>query len=140
MFDPLLASIRVAGTGLQAQSHRVRVVSENIANKDATGSTPGANPYTRKTIAFASDFDSELGAAAVRIERIDIDRSPYSVEHDPGNPAADANGFVKRPNVNMLVEMADIREANRSYEANLQVVKQARAMIGMTIDLMRSSS
>jgi flagellar basal-body rod protein FlgC len=139
MFDPLLASIRVAGTGLQAQSHRVRVVSENIANKDSTGNTPGSNPYTRKTITFAGDFDSELGAMAVRIDRIDTDRSPYTIDHDPGNPAADANGNVKRPNVNMLVELADIREANRSYEANLQVVKQARAMIGMTIDLMRSN-
>jgi flagellar basal-body rod protein FlgC len=140
MSDPLLASIRVAGTGLQVQSHRVRVVSENIANKDSTGNLPGSNPYTRKTITFASEFDRELGATAVRIDRIDFDPTPYTVEHDPGHPAADANGYVKRPNVNMLIELADIREANRSYEANLQIVKQARAMIGMTIDLMRSNS
>jgi flagellar basal-body rod protein FlgC len=140
MSDPLMASIKVAGTGLQAQSHRVRIVSENIGNKDSTGRTPGANPYTRKTILFASEFDRELGATAVRIDRIGIDREPFSIEHDPGHPAADANGYVKRPNVNMLVELADIREANRSYEANLQIVKQARAMIGMTIDLMRGNS
>jgi flagellar basal-body rod protein FlgC len=139
MFDPLTASVRVAGSGLQVQSHRVRIVSENIANKDATGNTPGSNPYTRKTIAFAAEFDRELGATAVRIDRIDFDPTPYTVEHDPSHPAADANGYVKRSNVNMLVELADIREANRSYEANLQVVKQARAMIGMTIDLMRSN-
>jgi flagellar basal-body rod protein FlgC len=139
MSDPLMASIKVAGTGLQAQSHRVRIVSENIANKDATGKLPGANPYTRKTIVFASEFDRELSATAVRVDHIGVDRSPYSVEHDPGHPAADQNGYVKRSNVNMLVELADIREANRSYEANLQIVKQARAMIGMTIDLMRSN-
>jgi flagellar basal-body rod protein FlgC len=139
MFDPLMASVRVAGTGLQGQSHRVRIVSENIANKDVTGSTPGSKPYSRKTIVFASEFDRELGATAVRIERIDTDPTPFTVEHDPGHPAADANGYVKRPNVNMLVELSDMREANRSYEANLQVVKQARAMIGMTIDLMRSN-
>ncbi len=140
MSDPLLASIRVAGSGLQAQSHRVRIVSENLANHDSTGNTPGANPYTRKTIEFGATFDEELDATTVRIERIDRDRTPYPLEHDPSNPAADENGFVKRPNVNMLTEIADIREANRSYEANLQVVKQARAMIGMTIDLIRSNS
>src|SRR5262245_57063837 len=139
MLDPLMASIRVAGSGMQAQSHRVRIVSENIANKDSTGNTPGANPYSRKMIAFAAEFDRELCATSVRVDRIDFDRTPFTVDHDPGHPAADANGYVKRPNVNMLVEMADVREANRSYEANLQVIKQARAMIGATIDLMRSN-
>lgn len=139
MVDSLQVSMRVASSGLQAQSHRVRVVSENLANHDSTGHTPGANPYTRKTIAFGAAFDRELGAAMVRIKRIDYDKTPYPVQHDVAHPAADANGLVKHPNVNMLTELADIREANRSYEANLQVVKQARSMIGMTIDLMRSS-
>jgi flagellar basal-body rod protein FlgC len=137
MTDPLRAAIRVAGSGLEAQSHRARIVSENLANHDATGSAPGATPYTRKTITFGSDFDRELGAARVRIERIGRDPAPYPLKHEPGHPAADAEGYVKHPNVSMLVEIADIREANRSYEANLQMIKQARAMIGMTIDLMR---
>ena len=139
MFDPLAATIRVAGTGLQAQSHRVRIVSENLANSDSTGNTPGANPYTRKTIAFAAEYDRAVGATVVRIKRIDFDPTPYPLQHDPSSPAADANGMVKHPNVNMLTELADIREANRTYEANLQVVKQARAMIGMTIDMLRST-
>jgi flagellar basal-body rod protein FlgC len=140
MFDPLAASVRVAGSGLQAQSHRVRIVSENLANYDSTGNAPGANPYTRKTISFGAELDRALGATVVRIKRIDFDHTPYPLQRDPSHPAADANGMVKHPNVNMLTELADIREANRSYEANLQVVKQARAMIGMTIDLMRSNS
>jgi flagellar basal-body rod protein FlgC len=139
MFDALQASIRVAGSGLQAQSHRVRIASENLANHDSTGNTPGAKPYTRKLISFGADFDSEVGATMVRVTSIDADRTPYPLEHDPSHPAADAKGMVKRPNVNMLSELADIREANRSYEADLQVVKQARALIGMTIDLMRST-
>ena len=140
MFDPLQVSVRVAGSGLQAQSHRVRIVSENLANHDSTGNTPGANPYTRTTIEFGASFDEALDATTVRIQRIGRDRAPYPVEHDPSHPAADQNGIVKHPNVNMLTEIADMREANRSYEANLQVIKQARTMIGMTIDLIRSNT
>jgi flagellar basal-body rod protein FlgC len=140
MFDPLAASMRIAGSGLQAQSHRVRVVSENLANADSTGNTPGANPYSRKTIAFGAEMDRVLGATVVRIKSIANDPAPFPVLYEPSHPAADSKGLVKHPNVNMLTELADIREANRSYEANLQVVKQARAMIGMTIDLLRSNS
>jgi flagellar basal-body rod protein FlgC len=137
MYDPLRATMSVASSGLQAQSHRARIVSENLANAESTGTAPGSNPYTRKTITMVGSFDEALGATTVRIQRIDFDRTPYPMEHEPGHPAADANGFVKQPNVNMLNEIADIREANRSYEANLQVIRQARAMISQTIDLMR---
>jgi flagellar basal-body rod protein FlgC len=137
MIDPLKASMQVAASGLQAQSHRVRIVSENIANHESTSIRPGGNPYTRKTITFAGAFDEEMGATLVRIDRIDNDRAPYPIAHEPGHPAANEAGIVKKPNVNMLTELADIREANRSYEANLQIVKQARAMISATIDLMR---
>lgn len=140
MIDPLQVSLRVAASGLQVQSQRVRVVSENLANAQSTGNTPGADPYTRKTVAFQTEVDRITGANLVRVESIDFDHSPYRVEHDPGHPAADAGGFVKLPNVNVLIEMADMREANRTYEANLQVIKQARGMISMTIDLLRSSS
>ena len=138
MIDPLQLSITVAASGLEAQSHRVRVVAENLANHDSTGQTPGANPYTRKTITFVTELDREAGANMVRTERIGLDRAPYRLEHNPSHPAADANGYVKHPNVSMLVELADMREANRSYEANLQVIKQARELISMTIDLLRS--
>ena len=139
MSDPLQVTMKVAASGLQAQSDRVRVVSENMANAQSTAKTAGADPYTRKTVSFESEIDRLTGANLVKIESVDFDRSPFRLEHDPGHPAADEAGYVKLPNVNLLIEMADMREANRSYEANLQVIKQAREMISMTIDLLRST-
>jgi len=138
MFDPLQVTLKIGASGLEAQSKRLRVVSENLANAQSTGRAPGADPYTRKTISFESQVDDAMGANLVKVAGIDRHRSPYRVEHNPGHPAADANGYVKLPNVDVLVEVADMREANRSFEANLQVIKQAREMISMTIDLLRS--
>ncbi len=139
MSDPLKVILKVAASGLDAQSTRMRVVSETLANAQSTGKTPGSDPYQRKIVSFESELDEVANANMVKVEGVDVHQAPFRIEHDPGHPAADANGFVKLPNVNMLVEMADMREANRSYEANLQVMKQAREMISMTIDLMRSS-
>ncbi|BDA85943.1 flagellar basal-body rod protein FlgC [Aureimonas sp. SA4125] len=138
MSDPIISSLRIAASGLEAQSNRLRIVSENVANARSTGLTPGSDPYQRKTVTFQSEVDRLSGAELVKVADYGTDRSPFTIEHDPGNPAADANGYVKMPNVNMLVEMADMREANRSYEANLQVIKQARELINVTIDLLRS--
>ena len=137
MADPLLSSLKIAASGLQAQSTRLRVVSENIANAQTTGTTPGSDPYQRKTVTFEGTLDQLSGAEMVKVATVGRDRTPFVVENDPGNPAANADGYVKMPNVNMLSEMADMREANRSYEANIQVVKQAREIINMTIDLLR---
>jgi flagellar basal-body rod protein FlgC len=139
MLDPLQLASKIAASGLEAQSNRVRVVSENLANHESTGKTPGANPYTRKTISFDTRLDEMLGVNLVKVDRIGVDKTPYPQDFQPGHPAADANGYVKHPNVNMLVELADMREANRSYEANLQVIKQARELISMTIDMLRAS-
>ncbi|MFH6782711.1 MULTISPECIES: flagellar basal body rod protein FlgC [Methylobacterium] len=138
MIDPLLAASRLASAGLEAQSLRMRVVSENLANTQSTGDVPGADPYSRKTVTFKAELDRAIGAASVRVRDIDTDKTPFRVEYDPSNPAADQNGNVKLPNVNALIEMADMREANRSYEANLQVIKQARAMVASVIDLLRT--
>ncbi|GJE76337.1 MULTISPECIES: flagellar basal body rod protein FlgC [Methylorubrum] len=138
MIDPLLSASRLAVAGLQAQSMRMRVVSENLANAQSTGETPGADPYARKTVTFRAELDRAAGFASVRLSQIGTDKTPFRTEHDPANPAADEDGNVKLPNVNMLVEMADMREANRSYEANLQVIKQARAMVAGVIDLLKS--
>ncbi|MEI5681214.1 flagellar basal body rod protein FlgC [Mesorhizobium sp. CGMCC 1.15528] len=137
--DALTATLKVAASGLTAQSERLRIVSENLANAQSTGSTPGADPYQRKTIIFSAEVDRAVGASTVDIAAINRDQSAYPVEFLPGHEAADENGYVKMPNVNVLVEMADMTEANRSYEANLQVVKQARDLISMTIDLMRGN-
>ncbi|WP_232372791.1 flagellar basal body rod protein FlgC [Acuticoccus mangrovi] len=131
---------RVAGAGLEAQSYRLRVVSENIANHRSTSATPGGDPYQRKTIVFAAELDRAIGAWSVDVKRTSLDGAPFVVEHDPHHPAANAEGEVKYPNVNLLTEMADMREANLSYEANLQMMRSARSMISMTIDLLRSGS
>ncbi len=135
--DALTAALKVASSGLGAQSERLRVVSENLANAQSTGNVAGADPYRRKTISFASELDRAIGVNLVEVSSIDRDPSAFPMEFQPGNVAADEKGYVKMPNVNVLIEMADMTEANRSYEANLQVIKQARELISMTIDLMR---
>jgi flagellar basal-body rod protein FlgC len=140
MMDALQAALRVAGSGLAAQSARLRVVSENMANLSSTGSTPGADPYQRKTITFSNELDRLSGMELVQVKEVGVDRTPFATEHDPGNPAADAEGNVKLPNVNMIAEMTDMREANNSYEADLQVMKQSRDLISMTIDLLKGTS
>jgi flagellar basal-body rod protein FlgC len=139
MADPLAASLKIAASGLEAQSTRLRVVSENLANAQSTATVPGGDPYRRKIVGFAAELDRVLGASRVEVNAIDVDRSDFVVEYDPGNKAADADGMVKMPNVNILIEMGDMREANRSYESNLQTIKQAREMISMTIDLLRTT-
>lgn len=137
MADPLTMASKIASTGLKAQETRLRIVSENLANAQSTGLTPGSDPYRRKTIGFSSELDRASGAALVRVARISQDPSEFDIEFDPGNPAADAKGMVKTPNVNMLIELADMREANRSYEANLQTIKQTRELVSMTLELLR---
>lgn len=140
MSDPLMSSMKISASGLQAQSMRLRVISENLANAQSTGDTPGSDPFRRKTISFGSALDRLSGATLVDINRISEDQSDFKLEFQPGSPAANSSGYVKLPNVNPIIEMADMREANRSYEVNLQVVKQTKEMISMTIDLLRSGN
>ncbi|NKB54131.1 MAG: flagellar basal body rod protein FlgC [Rhizobiaceae bacterium] len=137
--DPLTAAMRIAGSGLNAQSNRLRVVSENIANAQSTSKVSGGDHYQRKTISFAAELDRAAGLNLIKADQVGLDYSSFPIEFDPGHSAADDSGYVKMPNVNVLVEMADMREANRSYEANLQVVKQVRDLVSMTIELMRPS-
>jgi flagellar basal-body rod protein FlgC len=137
--DTLTTALKIAGSGMSAQSQRLRIVAENIANAQSTASAAGGDPYQRKTINFADVLDRPSGVSFVKVSSIGKDQQPFPTEFDPGNIAADERGYVKLPNVNMLVEMADMREANRSYDANVQVIKQVRDLVTMTIDLMRSS-
>ena len=139
MSDPLQATLKIGASGLQAQSMRLRIIAENMANANSTGRTPGSDPYTRKVMTFESQVDDASNANMVRVTGVERNRAPYRVELIPGHPAADAQGYVRMPNVDLVVEAADMREANRSYEANLQSIKQAREMISMTIDMLRSS-
>jgi flagellar basal-body rod protein FlgC len=127
----LMRSIMVAATGLKAQAGRMRVIAENIANADSTATTPGGDPYRRKVVTFKSELDRDLGAQVVEIGRVQRDRSDFRLEYDPGNPAANADGYVKRPNVSSLVEQMDMREAH------LNVVGAARRMISRTLDILR---
>jgi flagellar basal-body rod protein FlgC len=140
MGDALISAMKTSASGLEVQSMRIRIISENLANAQSTGSTPGSDPFRRKTITFGEELDRMSGATLVDVKGVQTDQSPFGLEFDPGNPAANAAGYVKMPNVNLILEMADMREANRSYESNLQVVKQAREMISMTIDLLRGGN
>src|ERR1700727_1276409 len=139
MQDSLQTALRIAASGLQAQSTRLRIVSQNIANAQSTGSASGADPYTRQTVSFENEMDKTLGANVVAVKSIGVDPAPFKLEHDPGNPAADEGGMVKMPNGDVLKELADMREANRSYEANLQVAKQSADMLNTTISLMKDA-
>jgi flagellar basal-body rod protein FlgC len=139
MADALSNTLKVAASGLAAQSMRLQVVSENLANANSTSQVPGGTPYARKIISFEAALDEAGNSQGVKVGEIERDRAAFRTELDPGHPGADERGYVKLPNVNPLVELADMREANRSYQANLQVVKQARELISMTIDLLKGS-
>jgi flagellar basal-body rod protein FlgC len=133
-----LKSIAIAASGLRAQAGRMRIISENIANADSTASSAGAEPYRRRMTTFKSEMDRALDAQIVALGGIKTDPSEFRVKHQPGHPAADANGNVKYPNVNSLVEMTDLREAQRSYEANINVISASRRMIQRTIEILKS--
>ena len=137
MANDLNSALVSSVAALRAQSIRLRVVSENLANANATASTPGGDPYARKTVSFRGELDRASGASVLKINSIGRDNSPFRLQYDPGHPAANASGNVKLPNIDPLIELSDMREAHRSYDANLQIVRQTRGMIGDLIDLMR---
>ena len=131
-------TLSIAASGLRAQVGRMRIISENIANSDSVAQTPGGDPYRRRIVTFSSELDRTLDANVVKIGPVETDNSDFVVRHQPGNPAADANGDVKYPNVNALIEMTDLRDAQRSYEANLNVISATRRMLQRTIDIIKS--
>jgi flagellar basal-body rod protein FlgC len=131
-------SMGIATSGLRAQAGRMRVISENIAHAESTASTPGGDPYRRKVPTFSSELDRTLDARTVALGRVRPDPSAFRIKHDPGNPAADAAGNVKYPNVNSLIEMTDMRDAQRSYEANLNIIGATRRMIQRTLDILKA--
>jgi flagellar basal-body rod protein FlgC len=133
-----LKSIAIAASGLRAQAGRMRVISENIANADSTAPRPGAEPYRRKIPTFRSEVDRALDARIVALGRVRTDPSEFRLKHEPGHPSADANGNVQYPNVNSLVEMTDLKEAQRSYEANINLITASRRMIQRTIEILKS--
>ncbi|KQN90166.1 flagellar basal-body rod protein FlgC [Sphingomonas sp. Leaf231] len=133
----LKASVATSATGLRAQALRMRVIAENLANSDSLGRTAGGDPYRRRVATFRSIVDRTSGATQVAVRSIVGDKSAFSRVYDPGSPAADAAGYVRRPNVNGLIETADMKAAQRSYEANLNAIEAARSMTMRTVDLLR---
>ena len=133
-----LKSLSIAASGMRAQAGRMRVIAENIANADSTAQRPNADPYRRKVPTFRSEVDRALEARVVGLGRVRPDQSAFRLRYEPGHPAADVNGNVKYPNVNPLIEMTDMREAQRSYEANLDVIGATRRMLQRTLDILKA--
>ncbi len=133
----LTQALAISAAGMDAQTKRLRVIAENLANQDSTGSFPGATPYQRKTTIFANTLDQVSGLRTVHVADIEPDRSAFPQKYDPSNPAANAQGYVRMPNVNSFVEMMDMREAERSYSANLNVMQASRSMLTRVIDLLK---
>ena len=130
-------SLYLAAAGMRAQSGRMRVIAENLANADSVSATGNGDPYRRRISTITSEFDRELNATVVKLGDPVNDTADFRLQYDPGNPAADKQGYVHLPNVNALVEMMDMRDAQRAYEANLQVMDGSRNMLTRTIDLLR---
>ncbi len=138
MSEQLFGALSISASGMKAQSTRLRVISENLANADTAAATPTEKPYTRKSITFKNELDRAQGVERVEVDKVRQDnKRPYPMKFMPDHPGADANGYVKMPNVDPLVEIMDMREAQRSYEANLGMIDQSRSMISQTIDILR---
>jgi flagellar basal-body rod protein FlgC len=134
----LFKTFRISGAALKAEGERMRVVAENLANADTISDQPGGEPYRRKLVTFKNALDRVLGASLVKVGNVVTDKTDFDKKYDPGNPAADPQGYVMTSNVKPIVEMMDMREAQRSYEANLTVVEASRTMLLRTIDVLRS--
>ena len=130
-------SLGIAFAGMNAQSQRLKIIAENLANADSTAQSPGGNPYRRQIVTFKDVFDNSLGAQKVKVSGVQQAGGAFGRRYEPGHPAADADGYVMTPNVNPLTELMDMREAQRSYEANINVIDAVKAMVSRTIDLLR---
>lgn len=135
--DDIMRTMRISGAGLRVQGERLRVISQNIANADSLATDANGKPYRRKIVTFRNEFDKAIGLDTVRVHKVRPDMSNFGKRFDPNHPAADADGYVLTPNVNTLIEMTDMREAQRSYEANLNVIKSSKQMINSAIEMLR---
>lgn len=130
-------ALDISAHGMAAQTTRLRVVAENLANQNTTGSDPRTAPYRRKTVSFANAIDRASGTPIVTVRKVGVDQSEFPKRYDPSHPAADAAGYVRTPNVNAFVEMMDMREAQRAYSANLSVMQVARGMLTRAIEMLK---
>ncbi len=132
----LLKTMAISAAGMKVQGSRLRVIAENIANADSLAQTPNGTPYRRKVIIFKNELDRQLGLNTVHVDKIRPDMSKFKKEYNPTHPAADADGYVLAPNVKALVEMMDMREAQRSYEANVNTIKASKRMLEAAISIL----
>lgn len=133
----LADTLMISAAGMRAQGDRLRIVAENMANANSTATNPTSDPYRRKVITFQNVLDKETGVQMVKVAKRSYDTSPFNLKYDPSHPAANAEGYVKYPNVNPIVEMMDMREARRGYEANLNVIEVSKALLTQTLGLLR---
>lgn len=133
----LKTSLGISASGLRAQSLRMRVIAENLANQDSVAQTPGGTPYRRRIASFSAELDRATGGTGVKVRGIETDKSDFTRVYQPGHPAADKDGYVLKPNVNGLIEAADMKAAQRSYEANLNAIEAAKSLTMRTIDLLK---
>ena len=137
MNGDLSVSADIAVSGMKAQAQRLRIISENMANAESVSATKGGDPYRRQVVTFKQYIDQETGADMVKVDKVIHDESPFVLKYDPSHPAADEQGYVKMPNVNPLIEMMDLKEAQRSYDANLSMMQTARDMNSKVLDLLK---
>ncbi len=135
--DDIIRTMRISGSGMRAQGQRLRVIAQNIANANSLPQEPNENPYRRKILTFRNEFDRAVGLEIVKVNRVRADMSEFSRRYEPSHPAADAEGYVLTPNVNTIIEMTDMREAQRSYEANMNVIKTSKSMLSSALELLR---
>ncbi len=134
----LFKAMAVSASGMKVQGTRLKVIAENLANANTTAETPGDLPYRRKVVTFQNALDRQMGVETVRVAKIDVDKKDFERRYDPSHPSADADGYVLLPNVSSIIEAMDMREAQRSYEANLSAIDSARQMLTRTIDILRT--
>ena len=135
--DDIIKTMRISSAGMRVQGERLRVISQNIANADALPQDANGKPYRRQVVTFKNELDKSLGLKTVRVNKVQPDKSDFGKRYEPSHPAADPDGYVQTPNINTLIEMTDMREAQRSYEANLNAIKASKAMLNLTIDVLR---
>lgn len=133
----LVKSMQVSASGMKAQTSRMKIIAENLANSNSTAKTPDGDPYRRKTISFRNELDRAMGVNRVKVQNVGRDQSEFELRYEPGHPGANGDGYVKLPNVKPLIEITDMQEAQRTYEANLSIIESAKAMLSRTIDLLR---
>jgi flagellar basal-body rod protein FlgC len=133
----LNTSLQVSAAGMGVQTARIKIIAENLANQNTTGPGPGADAYRRRTVSFQNRLDKALGVETVSVKKVGADKSEQPLRYEPGNPAADKNGYVKMPNVNSFIELMDMRDAEQAYSANLNVASTTRTMLSRTLDLLK---